>query len=88
MMMGTMTVRATDGIPEYKGTNFVNMAMEEERVRGLCERWAVDWRDRGSVNRGDPSIEQADSEEEKGFSIEKERELWKNTEKDPKNGEE
>jgi hypothetical protein len=45
------TIRATDGIPEYKGTNYVNMAMEEERVRGLCERWAVEWRERGSAKR-------------------------------------
>lgn len=45
------TVRATDGTPEYKGTNYVNMAMEEERVRGLCERWAVEWRERGSMKR-------------------------------------
>lgn len=46
------TVRATDGTPEYKGTNYVNMAAEMDRVRGLCERWAVDWRERGSVPRG------------------------------------
>jgi len=45
------TIRATDGTPEYKGTNYVNMSMEEERVRGLCERWAVAWRERGSVQR-------------------------------------
>jgi hypothetical protein len=46
------TIRATDGIPQYKGTNYVNMEMETERVRGLCERWAVEWRERGSVDRG------------------------------------
>jgi hypothetical protein len=45
------TIRSTDGIPEYKGTNFVNMAMELERVQGLCERWAVEWKERGSVER-------------------------------------
>jgi hypothetical protein len=45
------TIRATDGSSEYKGTYFVNMAMEEERVRGLCERWSVGWRERGSAQR-------------------------------------
>ena len=45
------TIRSTDGIPEYKGTNYVNMAVETERVKGLCERWAVEWRERGSVER-------------------------------------
>jgi hypothetical protein len=45
------TIRATDGTPEYKGTNYVNMAMEMERVKGLCERWAVEWRERSSVNK-------------------------------------
>lgn len=43
------TIRATDGTPEYKGTNYVNMAMEMDRVKGLCERWGVEWRERGSV---------------------------------------
>lgn len=45
------TIRATDGTPQYKGTNYVNMAVEMERVKGLCERWAVEWRERGSVNK-------------------------------------
>ncbi len=45
------TVRATDGIDAYKGTYYVNMAVEKERVKGLCERWAVEWRERGSVPR-------------------------------------
>ena len=45
------TIRSTDGIAEYKGTNYVNMGMEVERVKGLCERWAVEWRERGSVSR-------------------------------------
>jgi len=52
------TIRATDGIPEYKGTAYVNMAMETERVRGLCERWAVEWRERGSVKK--PGSDQID----------------------------
>jgi hypothetical protein len=25
--------------------------METERLKGLCERWSVEWRERGSVNR-------------------------------------
>ncbi|RLD04246.1 MAG: hypothetical protein DRI32_06015, partial [Chloroflexi bacterium] len=45
------TVRATDGLPTYKGTMFVNMDVEEERIRGLCERWGVEWMERGSVER-------------------------------------
>jgi hypothetical protein len=49
--LNVKTIRSTDGIPAYKGTNFVNMAMETERVKGLCERWAVEWRERGSVKR-------------------------------------
>jgi len=63
------TIRATDGTPEYKGTNFVNMTVEEERVRGLCERWAVEWRERGSVKR-----------DESGDSFKKLREDWNNME--------
>lgn len=46
------TIRATDGIAQYKGTSYVNMAAEIERVKGLCERWAVEWREPGTVNRG------------------------------------
>lgn len=69
------TVRATDGTPSYKGTNYVNMATEMERVRGLCERWAVEWKERGSVQRLAVGGEQPDG----GFSIEKEREKWRNT---------
>jgi hypothetical protein len=47
------SIRATDGTAEYKGTYYVNMAMEEERVRGLCERWSVEWRERGSVTKAE-----------------------------------
>jgi hypothetical protein len=49
--LNVKTVRATDGTPEYKGTFYVNMGMETERLKGLCERWSVEWRERGSVNR-------------------------------------
>jgi hypothetical protein len=45
------TIRSTDGIPQYKGTNYVNMTLETERVKGLCERWAVEWKERGSMAR-------------------------------------
>jgi hypothetical protein len=45
------TIRATDGTPEYKGTNYFSMEVEEERIRGLCERWGVEWKERGSVSR-------------------------------------
>jgi hypothetical protein len=45
------TKRATDGSPEYKGTKFVDMTEEIERVKGLCERWGVTWLDRNSVPR-------------------------------------
>jgi hypothetical protein len=45
------TIRCTDGIPQYKGTNYVNMTLELERVKGLCERWAVEWKERGSMQR-------------------------------------
>ncbi len=68
------TIRATDGMPEYKGTNFVNMAMEEERVRGLCERWAVAWRERGSETR--PEVIDIFKPSP---GIQKMRDEWKNT---------
>jgi hypothetical protein len=45
------TIRCTDGIPQYKGTNYVNMELERDRVKGLCERWAVEWKERGSMKR-------------------------------------
>lgn len=50
------TIRSTDGIPQYKGTNYVNMAMEMDRVRGLCERWAVEWKERGSIQRSGQQV--------------------------------
>jgi hypothetical protein len=68
------TVRSTDGTPEYKGTNYFSMAMEEDRVRGLCERWAVEWKERGSASRSQnmdifkPSA-----------GVQKMRDEWKNT---------
>jgi hypothetical protein len=45
------TLRATDGTPEYKGTKFINLADPDMlmRVKGLCERWGVEWRDSGSL---------------------------------------
>jgi len=68
------TIRCTDGIPEYKGTNYFSMAMEEERVRGLCERWAVEWKQRGSVLRSQV-IDVFKSSE----GLNQMREEWKNT---------
>lgn len=52
------TIRSTDGVEEYKGTSYVNMLSEMERVKGLCERWGVEWRERGSL-AGDVSAEEA-----------------------------
>lgn len=76
------TIRATDGIPEYKGTSYVNMAMELERVKGLCERWAVEWRERSSlVKPGSTQIDFTKSSP----GINKLREEWQNTEFNPKN---
>jgi hypothetical protein len=45
------TLRATDGMPEYKGTKFINLADPDMlmRVKGLCERWGVEWRESGSL---------------------------------------
>lgn len=50
--LNVKTLRATDGTPEYKGTNYVDFAAEMDRLQGLCERWAVGWRERGSLPRG------------------------------------
>ena len=66
------TVRCTDGIPEYKGTNYFSMEVEEERVRGLCERWGVAWQERGSVER----VQQIDMLSSSP-GLMKEREEWK-----------
>jgi hypothetical protein len=61
----------TDGTDAYRGTNEV--IWDQERIRGLCERWGVTWTERGSVERPmqlkpePPGITQA-------------REDWKNTE--------
>jgi len=43
------TLRATDGLPKYKGTFYVDMEIEGERVKSLCVRWGVEWREKGSV---------------------------------------
>lgn len=65
------TIRSTDGIAAYKGTNYVNMGMELERVMGLCERWAVEWRERGSVKRPIDPMSHSDG-------LTREREAWRN----------
>jgi len=43
------TVRATDGLPQYKGTKYVNMTTEIERLKSLCVRWDVAWQEGGSM---------------------------------------
>jgi hypothetical protein len=50
------TLRATDGTPEYKGTKFINLADPDMlmRVKGLCERWGVEWRESGSLGEDYP----------------------------------
>ena len=44
--------RASDGEPDYKGTMYIDMEAEIERVKALCERWGVEWRERGSLAPG------------------------------------
>lgn len=68
------TIRATDGIPEYKGTKYFSMGMEKERVQGLCERWAVEWKERGSASRSQNMNIFKTSE-----GINKMRDEWNNT---------
>jgi len=45
------TWRATDGIDEYKGTMYIDMNRDLERVKALTERWGVKWLERGSEKR-------------------------------------
>jgi len=52
-------LRATDGDPEYKGTYYIDMETELERVKALCERWGVEWRERGSLG---PDVEVGEDE--------------------------
>jgi len=74
------TIRATDGSPEYKGTNYVNMSTEIERVRGLCERWAVEWQERGSRQKAEGSGQQVlNPLGGLGEGLKRERELWRNS---------
>lgn len=39
----------TDGMDDYRGTNEV--VWDEDRIKALCERWGVPWKDRGSEKR-------------------------------------
>jgi hypothetical protein len=73
------TIRCTDGIAAYKGTNYVNMALEMERVRGLCERWAVEWKERGSVERVAASNQLVIDPMSHSDGLASEREKWRNT---------
>lgn len=43
------TIRSTDGLPEYKGTKYVDMTEEQDRVKALCVRWGVEWLERGCL---------------------------------------
>jgi hypothetical protein len=45
-------------LAEYKGTSYVNMLAEMDRVKGLCERSGVAWRERGSLVNGAVSDEE------------------------------
>lgn len=67
------SIRATDGIPEYKGTRYVDMTVEIERVKGLCERWGVEWLERGSVSKGTTGKEEPPHVD----PFEEERRKWK-----------
>ena len=44
------TLRATDGLPEYKGTKYVDMGAELDRIKALCQRWGVEWREQASLH--------------------------------------
>jgi len=49
--------RATDGAnPAYKGTYFVSLGREQERIEALCERWGVTWLERGTLERPEDAI--------------------------------
>ena len=84
------TIRATDGLQEYKGTKFVNMSEELERIKALCERWGVEWREQASLHE---SAEVAEDDKwmqkqkmvtidfnKSSPGLQKERERWQKTE--------
>jgi hypothetical protein len=43
--------RATDGLPDYKGTMYLDMNRDMERVKALSERWGVEFLKPGSIQR-------------------------------------
>jgi hypothetical protein len=45
------TWRATDGTPDYKGTMYIDLNRDGERIKALCERWGVKELIRGSEKR-------------------------------------
>lgn len=45
------THRATDGLPDYKGTMFIDMNRDSLRVQALCDRWGIEFLQRSSVQR-------------------------------------
>ena len=61
--------RSSDGVDEYRGTMFV--MRDDERLKALCERWGVAWRERSSLERPGGQIGTH------GDIFKKEREAWK-----------
>ena len=45
------THRATDGLPDYKGTMYIDMNRDSLRVQALAERWGIEFLNRSSVQR-------------------------------------
>jgi len=91
------TIRATDGIYEYKGTKYVDMSEELDRVKAVGVRWGVEWLDRSTItekalkdgNIGDdekwmlkPKIIKIDLNVSSD-GIKKAREQWNNTKPTP-----
>ena len=70
------TIRATDGTEQYKGTSYVNMTVEADRVRGLCERWGVSWLDSGSRPRSEQVTVDLNKPSKADQVFRAEREKW------------
>jgi hypothetical protein len=41
------TWRATSGVPDYKGTMYIDMERDQGRIEALCKRWGVEWLEYG-----------------------------------------
>ena len=70
------TIRSTDGLPQYKGTAYVSMTVEEERIRGLCERWGVSWLESGSKPRSEQVVVDLNKPSRADEVFRQEREKW------------